>query len=91
MNQIYILSSCNIYKEYSSMKLVMATTSVRKVKDEIKNQIRSGDMDYDYGRGLSKAERCVTLEEDYKKYGISYLNNCLECGHVNIVGDGERM
>ncbi len=32
MKKIYILSSCNEYKEYSSMRLVAAATSIKKSK-----------------------------------------------------------
>ncbi len=32
MKKIYILNSCNGFEEYSSMRLVAATTSIKKSK-----------------------------------------------------------
>ena len=78
MKNIYILYSCNEWKNHSSMSLIMASTSESKIRKEIKSQIKDGNMKY--GADV----------KDLKQKELSYLNNCLKYGHIEIVGDGER-
>jgi len=75
---IYLLYSCDIHKMHSSMNLVMASTSESKIRREIKSQIKEGNMRY----GADK--------DDLKQKELSYLNNCLDFGYIEIVVDGER-
>ena len=75
---IYLLYTCNLHKNHSSMSLIMASTSESKIRKEIKNQIKEGNMRY----GANK--------DDLKKEELNYINNCLDFGYVDIVLDGER-
>jgi len=46
MKNIYLLYSCNEWKNHSSMSLVMASTSESKIRKEIKSQIKEKNMEY---------------------------------------------
>ena len=45
MKNIYVLSSCNAWKEWASRDIILVTTSIRKVRKEIKEQVKKGDME----------------------------------------------
>jgi len=78
MKNIYILYSCNEWKNHSNMSLIMASTSESKIRKEIKFQIKEGNMEY--GADI----------KDLKQEELSYLNNCLKYGYIQLVTDGER-
>ena len=44
--QIYYLHSCNEWKEYSSMRLLLIGTSQQKLKMKISKEIEEGNMEY---------------------------------------------
>jgi len=75
---IYLLYTCNIWKNYDSMRLIMASTSESKIRKEIKNQIKDGNMKYNAD------------DKDLKEAELNYLNNCLDFGYIDIVVDGEK-
>lgn len=75
---IYLLYSCDEWKSYSSFKLVMASTSDSKIRNEIQKQVKSKNMDY--GSNI----------EDLKEKELNYLNSCLNYGYIEIVVDGEE-
>lgn len=92
MRDIYILNSCNEWKEYSSFSLVSASTSIRKIKSNIIQEIKDGNMEYK-GR-CRKEEPSITqqikaLREDWKEEGSNFVFNCLEYGYIDVVKDGE--
>jgi len=90
MKNIYILSSCNKQKEYSSMSLVAATTSIRKIKSVIIQRIKDNDMEYKRGYDeLSKAKQIKKLREDWDYMGMNFVFDNLDYGYVEIVADGE--
>lgn len=92
MKKIYILSNCNEWKDKSSMSPIMATTSPRKIKVGIINEIEAGNIEYLKGNEtLSTEEQKKLLRTDYSEHGESFVFNHLEYGHVSLVGDGERM
>ena len=74
MKKIYILNSCNGFEEYSSMRLVAATTSIKKIKSIIIKQIKEEEMTYTRGNdGLSKTKQIKMLREDWEKMGVFNL------------------
>lgn len=90
MKNIYILSSCNIWKEYRSMSLVAATMSARKIKRVIIQKIKDGDMEYKRGNdALSEIKQIRMLHEDWNHMGKDFVFNNLDYGHVEVVIDGE--
>lgn len=91
MKQIYILNSCDEWKSWSSMSLIMASTSLRKIKGEIVKQIKEGNIEYKRGnQNLSKTAQIKMLREDYKTHGEKFIFDNLNYGYINDVADGER-
>ena len=43
MKNIYVLSTCNAWKEWASREIVLVTTSIRKLRKEIKWRVKKGD------------------------------------------------
>lgn len=91
MKKIYILNSCDEWKSWSSMTLIMVSTSLRKIKGEIINQIKEGNIEYKRGNeNFSKTAQIKMLREDYEKYGDKFVFDNLTYGYINDVVDGER-
>ncbi|EQC1535468.1 hypothetical protein [Clostridium botulinum] len=78
MKNIILLYSCNAWKEHSSMRLVMASTSEKKIRKEINNQIKNKDMEYE------------SNTKDLKELSLNDIDKCLKYGYIFIVEDGER-
>lgn len=90
MKNIYILYSCNGWKEYSSMSLVAATTSLNKLKNIIIQIIKDGDMEYKRGHDdFSVNEQIKLLNADWKINGSDFVFDNIDYGYVEIVLDGE--
>ena len=68
-SKIYILYSCNEWKEYSSMSSIVASTSIYDIYKEIKKEIRLGNMDY---------------EKATKRAGIKLFNEDFENNRLNF-------
>ncbi len=90
MKNIYILYTCNEWKEYSSVPLVTASTSIRKIKSIIIQEIKDGDMEYRKGcNDLPKAKQIKMLREDWNEEGSNFVFDNLDYGYVEVVADGE--
>lgn len=90
MKKIYIISSCNEYKEYNSMRLVAATTSVKKIKNIIIKQIKEEEMTYTRGNAdPSLTKQIKMLREDWEKMDEKFVFDNLQYGYVAVVTDGE--
>lgn len=91
MKQIYILSTCNEWKEHSSMFPVAASLSITKIKNLIIQLIKKGDMTY-MGRcsvaNPTKELQTRVFREDFKVRGAEFAFNSLEYGYVNVMEDG---
>ena len=92
MKIIYVLNSCNGWKERNSMSLVTASTSIRKIKSIIIQEIKNGNMEYK-GRcreeNSSITQQIKALRKDWEEYGNDFVFGCLEYGYVETVKDGE--
>ncbi len=90
MKNIYILYTCNEWKEYSSMSLVAASTSIRKIKSIIIQKIKDDDMEYKRGwDDISKTKQIKMLREDWNEKGSNFVLDNLDYGCVEVVEDGE--
>lgn len=90
MKKIYIISSCNEYKEYNCMRLVAATTSVKKIKNIIIKQIKEEEMAYTRGNAdPSLTKQIKMLREDWEKMDEKFVFDNLQYGYVAVVTDGE--
>ena len=63
MNKIYLLYACNLWKEFSSMRVVLATTDKETLYAAAANSIFETEMDYD---GLSGGEGLLRFKADYE-------------------------
>lgn len=82
-NPIYILFSCNAWKEYSSMDIVFVGDSLEALKTQIENEIINDNMYYE-SEELSSEEQLALFDEeaDFNKliYGFvdTFENNELD-------------
>ena len=74
---IYLLYSCDEWKSFDSMTLIMATSGKMRMRKEIKRQLRNKDMNFD----------CSCLLIDLE---MDEINTQLEYGMLLIITDGER-
>ena len=68
MDDIYLLYSCNEYKEHSTMRLVAATADTNTLYAVIGNNVFEGNMEYD---GETNHKGFVRFREDYRKGQIN--------------------
>ena len=73
---IYILYFCNEWKEWSSMRLVMATTEPDKIRKALQKLIRRRDVEYGGQPG------------DIADLELSSLNSCLSHAYISTHDDG---
>ena len=78
-NLIYLLYSCNAWKERASMHLVMTSTNREKIINQIVKEAKAGDMELDQSY----------FRRSKEGGGIEEINNYLSYGCVEIVEDGE--
>lgn len=81
--QIYLVYSCDADK--SQERLVLATTSAKRVRDFIVASIRSGDMRYVDSDRIS-AEKMFF--RDWNKAPRGVINSRLQYGYFDYVYDG---
>jgi len=74
---IYILYFCNEWKEWSSMRLVMATTEPDKIRKALQKLIRRRDVEYGGQPG------------DIADLELSSLNSCLSYAYISTHNNGE--
>jgi len=77
-SDIYILFSCNEWKEHSSMRLIAATIDINTLYSVIGNEIVEGRINY---RGETKKAGFRDFKQDFDLNNINF--NFLEYGFVN--------
>ena len=85
---IYLLNSCNEWKERSSMSLVAATTSTIRLKNIIIAEIKNYNMVYK-NEEFSNTKQIRELRDDWENEGLNYVADNLIYGHIETVCDGE--
>jgi len=85
--EIYLLFSCDAWKTNDSLRLIVATTSIRKLKNILKQNITNKNMEYDTPRSISAA--CRELSAMDFKNDLYLINTLLEYGYIECVVDGE--
>lgn len=81
-NNIYLLYACNIWKEHSSMRLIMTSVDFTKIKKQIIKELENKDMEIDNN-----------IDVKYEKIlcePIKTINNSLMYGYVLEIIDGEE-
>lgn len=86
--QIYTLFACDGWVSKDSMRLMMVTTSVRRLKAFIAKQIENKVFEY-YDNSLSPKEQAALFRQDFETRDRQTINARLRYGICNIVYDGE--
>ena len=90
--QIFLLYSCNAWKNRDSMKLLTATTSPTRLRRFIEAKIMNGDMRYaDNGDAYSEKKAVQQFRADWKTITRAEINGQLNEGFIDYVYDGEEM
>jgi hypothetical protein len=92
--KIFLLSTCDAWKSYASMRpyfLVNSTkTGIKRLLNVIREGIQNGVFAYG-GDDLEKSEQIACLEDDAKQCAASLyydLRTKLEYGFLQLVEDG---
>lgn len=89
--QIYTVFACDEWKSRDSLRLLMATTSVRKLKNLIIRKIADEVFTYDKGEGLSIPQQVKLFKEDFKNGLRNEINDRLHYGYMDYCYDGEEI
>lgn len=87
--QIFLVYACDEWKTRKEMTLILATTSAKRARDFIADQIRRGDMEYISDDSCESAEKAFL--KDWEKCPRNQINSNLEFGFVDYVYDGEEI
>lgn len=82
MQTVYIIMSCNQWKEHASARLIAATTDAEAIYAVIGGEIRAGNMDYD---DETATIGFMNFKEDYIKDRVNLLK--LDYGMVFETGN----
>lgn len=88
--QIYFIFYCDEHKSRHSMTLLMATTSVRKLRSFLAQKIAEGDFTY-VDDSLDKAEQVKRFKYDFDNKNRTYINDYLIYGFYDYAYDGEQI
>lgn len=89
--QIYTVFACDEWKSRDSMRFLMATTSVRKLKSFIVRKIADETFTYDKGSELSIPQQVKLFKADFENALRADINNCLHYGFFDYCYDGEEI
>ena len=86
--QIYTIFSCDGWVSKDSMRLMMVTTSVRRLKSFIAKQIEGKVFEY-CDNSLSPKEQAALFRQDFWTRDRQTINARLRYGVCNVFYDGE--
>lgn len=89
--QIYLAYSCDEWKSNSSMGLLMATTSVRRLKAFVAKEIANGNMDYSNGITETPKRMSEKFQKDFDIIPRERVNDNLVYGYIDYCYDGEEI
>ena len=89
--QIYTVFACDEWKSRDSMRLLMATTSIRKLKSFIVRKISDETFTYDKGNELSIPQQVKLFKMDFENGLRNDVNGCLHYGFLDYCYDGEEI
>lgn len=94
---IYILHSCNEWKEYSSMNLLFVGTSKTKLKRKISKEIEAGNMEYSCFDDASPKQQAKSFRKEFDEAiendsrWIDFINNRLTYGYLSCAENNEEI
>lgn len=96
--QIYTVFACDEWKGKDSMRLLMATTSVRKLKSFIVRKIADETFSYGKGVGFSILQQVKQFKNDFSMaempvagFRFGEINTHLDYGYIECCCDGEEI
>lgn len=89
-NKIFLLFACDAWKSYSTLSILMATTSQQKMDDAIVNGIRAGSFKYLGESGEKAVALFLESKSDPMIEPVQRYNN-LEYAYVIITQNGEQL
>jgi len=89
--KIYTVWTCDRWKDRDSMRLLMATTSVRKLKSLVARKIADETFTYDKGDELSIPKQVAQFKCDFLHESLGTLNDGLCFGFLDSCCDGEEL
>ena len=89
--QIYTVFACDEWKSRDSMRLLMATTSVRKLKNLIIRKIADEVFTYDKGEELSISQQVKMFKDDFMNCLRNEIIDRLHYGYMDYCYDGEEI
>ena len=88
--QIFYVCSCDEWKSCDSMRLVLLTTSKRRLKSFISHKIEQGEFEY-ANADLTKRQQAKAFREDFDECRTADIDALLNYAHFNYSYDGEEM
>ena len=88
--QIFLLYTCDEWCSRDSQKLIMATTSVEKLKSKTAKLIEVGDFDYNNPE-WDRSVQAKTFLKDFEKSTRTEINSLLNYGFIDYCYDGEEI
>lgn len=89
--RIYTAWACDEWKSRDSMRLLMATTSVRRLKSFIARKIADETFTYGKGDELSIPQQAKLFRADFENSSLADLNDGLCYGFLDDCNDGEAI
>ena len=89
--QIYLVFSCDGHKTHSSERLIMATTSVRKLKSFLAKEIANGDIDYSNGITETQKRMAAKFRKEFEVLTRREINDRLVYAYIDYSYDGEEI
>lgn len=89
--QIFLVYDCDDWKSTDSMRLCLATTSVRRLKSFIAEKIERGDFYYDGPDNESPAQSAKRFRKEFETEESRTLNDRLTYGFFDYTHDGEEI
>lgn len=88
--QIYLVFSCDGHKTHASERLIMATTSVRKLKSFLVKEIENGDIHYSNGITETPKRMAARLRKEFDVLTRREINDRLVYAYIDYCYDGEE-
>lgn len=89
--RIYTAWTCDEWKSYNSMRLLMATTSVRKLRSFVARKIADETFIYNKGNELTIPQQVKLFRSDFENSSLATLNDGLHYGFLDDCNDGEAI
>ena len=88
---IYLIFSCDDWHSTSSMKLLMATTSDKKLKSYVAKKIEDGDFQYHSDICDTSKKQAAQFRKDFDVLTRREIHNHLAYGCFELTHDGEEL